>query len=63
VVSDPYICQSVVYWVLAAKRLDKKYNIKQISNHKTYIYRPTKLQMEILIIRKSKANTNFFNLS
>jgi len=42
--------------------MPKQYNIKQTSNHKTYTYRPTKLQIQLLIIRKSKANKTFLNL-
>jgi len=49
----------IVYWVLAAKR---QYNIKQTSNHKIYTDKPTKLLIELLIIRKSKANKKILNL-
>jgi len=50
----------IVYWVFAAKRLDYQYSIKQTSYHKTYTDKPTKLQIELLIIRKSKANESIF---
>jgi len=46
----------IIYWVIAAKRFDWQYNIKQTINQKTHTYRSRKLQIELLIIREYKAN-------
>jgi len=49
---------SNIYWVVAAKRLDWQYSIKQTSNHKTYTDK--RLEIELPIIRKYVANKRIF---